>query len=139
MCQLTRRRSNGPFRISLIWPILTQIISHEPHGPPASHHSPSLSPTFPNCSEAKHKQTRTTKQTTHAPNEIEGRFTARSSPPLTALDRRHRPAMLQLQPPRFLPLPSRRLAGRRRRARPALAFNSQWKLPDVDKGERSPR
>nr|CAB3474919.1 unnamed protein product [Digitaria exilis] len=41
--------------------------------------------------------------------------------------------MLQLQPPRFLPLPSRRLAGRRRRARPALALNSKWKLPDVDK------
>nr|CAB3504206.1 unnamed protein product [Digitaria exilis] len=55
------------------------------------------------------------------------------SPPLTALDRRHRPAMLQLHPPRFLPLPSHRLAGRRRRARPALALNSKWKLPDVDK------
>ncbi|KAF8717131.1 hypothetical protein HU200_026246 [Digitaria exilis] len=41
--------------------------------------------------------------------------------------------MLQLHPPRFLPLPSHRLAGRRRRARPALALNSKWKLPDVDK------
>ncbi|CAL4960257.1 unnamed protein product [Urochloa decumbens] len=40
--------------------------------------------------------------------------------------------MLQLQPPRFLPLPRRRLAGRRRRARPALALNSKWKIPDVD-------
>ncbi|TKW17918.1 hypothetical protein SEVIR_5G400200v4 [Setaria viridis] len=40
--------------------------------------------------------------------------------------------MLQLQPPRFLPLPRRRLAGRRRRARPTLALNSKWKLPDVD-------
>ncbi|RLN03074.1 uncharacterized protein C2845_PM13G14550 [Panicum miliaceum] len=42
--------------------------------------------------------------------------------------------MLQLHPPRFLPLPRRRLAGRRRRARPALALNSKWKLPDVDTG-----
>ncbi|OEL37948.1 hypothetical protein BAE44_0001035 [Dichanthelium oligosanthes] len=42
--------------------------------------------------------------------------------------------MLQLQPPRFLPLPRHRLAGRRRRARPALALSSKWKLPDVDTG-----
>jgi hypothetical protein len=54
--------------------------------------------------------------------------------------------MLQLQPPCFLPLPRCRIPGssssRRRRARPsALAFRSQWKLPDVDTGERaaSPR
>ncbi|KAJ1286392.1 hypothetical protein BS78_03G349800 [Paspalum vaginatum] len=40
--------------------------------------------------------------------------------------------MLQLHPPRFLPLPRRRIAGRRRRARSVLALNSQWKLPDVD-------
>ncbi|XP_039850140.1 uncharacterized protein LOC120708792 isoform X2 [Panicum virgatum] len=40
--------------------------------------------------------------------------------------------MLQLQPPRFLPLPRRRLAGCRRRARPVLALSSKWKLPDVD-------
>ncbi|WVZ68027.1 hypothetical protein U9M48_017018 [Paspalum notatum var. saurae] len=39
---------------------------------------------------------------------------------------------LQLHPPRFLPLPRRRIAGRRRRARSVLALNSQWKLPDVD-------
>ena len=46
--------------------------------------------------------------------------------------------MLQLQPPRFLPLPRRRLAGRRRRARPVLALNSKWNLPDVNTGERLP-
>ena len=49
--------------------------------------------------------------------------------------------MLQLQPPpRFLPLPRCRIPGsRRRRARtPALALRSQWKLPDVDTGERAP-
>ncbi|KAK1668621.1 hypothetical protein QYE76_056780 [Lolium multiflorum] len=46
--------------------------------------------------------------------------------------------MLQLQPPRFLPLPRCRIPGgssssRRRRARPpALAVRSRWKLPDVD-------
>ncbi|KAL6840253.1 hypothetical protein ACP4OV_030063 [Aristida adscensionis] len=41
--------------------------------------------------------------------------------------------MLQLQPPRFLPLPRRRIAGRpRRRVAPALALHSRWKLPDVD-------
>ncbi|XP_062207584.1 uncharacterized protein LOC133909256 [Phragmites australis] len=40
--------------------------------------------------------------------------------------------MLQLQPPRFLPLSRRRIAGRRRRLPPALALHSQWKLPDVD-------
>ncbi|KAI5003579.1 hypothetical protein ZWY2020_030739 [Hordeum vulgare] len=41
---------------------------------------------------------------------------------------------LQLQPPRFLPLPRSRLPGRRRRRAPppALAVRSQWKLPDVD-------
>ncbi|KAL6614102.1 hypothetical protein ACP70R_036372 [Stipagrostis hirtigluma subsp. patula] len=39
---------------------------------------------------------------------------------------------LQLQPPRFLPLPRRRVAGRRRRAPPTLAVHSKWKLPDVD-------
>uniref|UniRef100_A0A8I7B622 Uncharacterized protein n=1 Tax=Hordeum vulgare subsp. vulgare TaxID=112509 RepID=A0A8I7B622_HORVV len=41
---------------------------------------------------------------------------------------------LQLQPPRFLPLPRSRLPGRRRRhgPPPALAVRSQWKLPDVD-------
>ncbi|VAH82327.1 unnamed protein product [Triticum turgidum subsp. durum] len=42
--------------------------------------------------------------------------------------------MLQLQPPRFLPLPRSRLPGRRRRRAPppVLAVRSQWKLPDVD-------
>ncbi|TVU36378.1 hypothetical protein EJB05_18311 [Eragrostis curvula] len=40
--------------------------------------------------------------------------------------------MLQVQPPRFLPLPRRRIAGRHRRVPPTLAINSQWKLPDVD-------
>ncbi|CAD6235747.1 unnamed protein product [Miscanthus lutarioriparius] len=40
--------------------------------------------------------------------------------------------MLQLQPPRFLPIPRWRVTGRRRRACPVIAFNSQWKIPDVD-------
>uniref|UniRef100_J3L677 Uncharacterized protein n=1 Tax=Oryza brachyantha TaxID=4533 RepID=J3L677_ORYBR len=45
---------------------------------------------------------------------------------------------LRLQPPRFMPLPRRRVAGghhRRRRAAvpaPALALRSQWRIPDVD-------
>ncbi|GJM92440.1 hypothetical protein PR202_ga08914 [Eleusine coracana subsp. coracana] len=40
--------------------------------------------------------------------------------------------MLQVQPPRFLPLPRGRIAGRRRRVPPTLAIHSKWKLPDVD-------
>uniref|UniRef100_A0A804NAA7 Uncharacterized protein n=2 Tax=Zea mays TaxID=4577 RepID=A0A804NAA7_MAIZE len=40
--------------------------------------------------------------------------------------------MLQLQPPGFLPIPRRRVTARGRRARPVIAFNSQWKIPDVD-------
>jgi hypothetical protein len=42
--------------------------------------------------------------------------------------------MLQVQPPRFLPLPRRR-----RRVPPTLAIHSKWKLPDVDTGTRLTR
>ncbi|GJN17044.1 hypothetical protein PR202_gb04082 [Eleusine coracana subsp. coracana] len=40
--------------------------------------------------------------------------------------------MLQVQPPRFLPLPRGRIAGRRCRVPPTLAIHSKWKLPDVN-------
>lgn len=45
--------------------------------------------------------------------------------------------MLQVQPPRFLPLHRRGIAGRRRGVPPTLATHSKWKLPDVNTGKRT--